>query len=85
MPAVAEAARHEDPGHAVELLVQVVVGEALRVDPADPGVDLVSPRRVLQRLGDRQVRVGQLDVLADERDLEHRLRTLDPLHHRAPA
>ena len=73
-PAVAEAARHEDAGRAVELLVEVVVGERLRVDPADLRVDLVRPGRVLQRLGHGQVGVGQLDVLADERDLEHRLR-----------
>ena len=57
-------------GDAVEPLVQVLVGQRLRVDPADLGVDLVRPGRVAERLGDRQVGVGQLDVLADERDLE---------------
>ena len=40
---------------------------------------------MLERLGDRQVRVGQLDVLADETDLEGRLGCLDPLDQCAPA
>ena len=83
--AIAEPARDEDPGRAVELLVQVVVGQRLGVDPADLGSTLVRPRRVVERLGHRQVRVGQLDVLADEGDLEHRLGRLDALDQGAPA
>ncbi len=70
--AMAEAARDEDAGDAVEPLVQVLVGQRLRIDPADLGVDLVRPGRVAERLGDRQVRVGELDVLADEGDLDDR-------------
>ena len=72
------------PADAVEPLVQVVVGQRLGIDPADLGVDLVRPGRVAERLGDRQVGVGQLDVLADEGDLEDRLRRLDPVDERAP-
>ena len=68
--AMPEPARDEDPGDAVETLVQVLLGQRLRIDPAHLGVDLVRPGRVLERLGDRQVGVGQLDVLADERDLQ---------------
>ena len=68
--AMAEPAGHEDAGGAVEALVQVLVGQRLRVDPADPGVDLVRPCRVAKRLRDREVGVGELDVLADEGDLE---------------
>ncbi len=45
----------------------------------------MGPRRVAERLGHRQVCVGQLDVLADEGDLEARLGRLDPLDQRAPA
>ena len=58
--------------------------QRLRVDPADLGVDAVGPGGVAERLGDGQVRVRQLDVLADEGDLEARLRGLDPLDERAP-
>ena len=43
--AVAEAARDEDPGGALEPLVEVLVGQRLRIDPADLGVDLVGPAR----------------------------------------
>ena len=82
--AVAEAARDEDAGDAVESVVEVLVGERLRIDPADLGVDLVRPGRVAERLGDRQVGVGQLDVLADEGDLEDRLGRLDPVDERPP-
>ena len=38
-PAVAEAARDEDARHAIEPVVQVVVGQRLRIDPAHLGVD----------------------------------------------
>ena len=82
--AMAEAARDEDAGHAVERGRDVVGGQRLRIDPADLGVHLVRPGRVAERLGDRQVGVRQLDVLADERDLEDRLRRLDPGDQRPP-
>ena len=63
----------------------VVGRELLAVDPADLRVHAVRPGRVAQGLGHGQVGVRQLDVLADERDLERRLGRLDPLDERAPA
>ena len=48
--AVAEAARDEDAGDALESVVQVLVGQRLRIDPADLGVDLVRPRRAMLTL-----------------------------------
>ena len=54
------------------------------IDPAHLGVDLVRPGRVAERLGDAEVGVGQLDVLADEGDLEDRLGRLDPGDEGAP-
>ena len=44
--------------------------QLLGVDPADLDVDAVSRAGVAERLGDAEVGVGQLDVLADDRDLE---------------
>src|SRR4029078_3588555 len=67
-PAVAEATRHEDARRAVEPLVEVLVGESLRVDPADLRVHAVGPGRVAERLGNAEIRVRQLNVLADEGD-----------------
>ena len=69
---MAEAARHEDPGRTPELLADVVGRERLGVDPAHGDVMVLRPGRMVERLGHRQVRVGQLDVLADERDLQAR-------------
>ena len=60
------------------------MGERLRIDPADLGIHAVGPGRVLERLGHRQVRVGKLDVLADEGDLQAGLGRLDPLDQRPP-
>ena len=57
-------------GDAGEALGVVLRGQRLGVDPADLASTLVRPGRVAERLGDRQVGVGQLDVLADEGDLE---------------
>ncbi len=71
--AMPEAAGDEHARRAVEALVHVLGGQLLAVDPADLGVDAARPGRVLERLGDREVGVGELDVLADERDLEGRL------------
>ena len=84
-PAMPEPAGHDDARRAIEGGVEGVLRERLRVDPADLDVDIVSPAGVLQRLGDGEVGVGKLDVLADEGDLELRLVALDPLHQRPPA
>src|SRR5204862_5208561 len=83
--AMAEAARHQDSRGALEPAVQVLLRERLAVDPADLRVDAMGPGCVAERLGDAEIRVRQLDVLADEGDLERRLRRLDPLDERAPS
>ncbi len=71
---VAEAAGDQDAGRTLEAFVEVLLGQRLGVDPPDASVDLVRPGGVLEGLGDRQVRIRQLDVLADQGDLEDRLR-----------
>ena len=82
--AMAEAAGHEDAGRALEAFVDVLLRQRLRIDPADARIDLVRPGGVLERLGDREVGIRQLDVLADEGDLEDRLGRLDPGDEGAP-
>ena len=64
--AMAEAARDDDAGRALEPVVEFSLRQRLGVDPADLRVDAVRPRRVVERLGDRDVGVRQLDVLADD-------------------
>ena len=83
-PAVAEPTRDEDPGDPGEGRGRVLRGERLGVDPADPDVDPVRPGGVADRLGHAHVGVGQLDVLADEADLEGRLGSLDELDQGRP-
>src|SRR4051794_15799157 len=82
--AVAETARDEDPGRAAQALVAVLDRQRLRVDPAHDDRAPLGPTRVAQSLRHRHVRVGQLDVLADERDLELWLGTLDQIDEFAP-
>src|SRR5437762_132519 len=69
------AARSETAGdeYAVDLLElrdRLLERHVLRVDPAQADVHAVVDARVLERLVDRQVRVVELHVLADERDLD---------------
>ncbi len=83
-PARAKAARHQ---HAVDRLEQLgclVVGHILGVDPAHPHGAAAVQARVLQRLVHRQVRVLQLHVLPDERDLCELAPLVDPARQLRP-
>src|SRR5438128_3248854 len=82
--AVAEASRHDDAIEADERLDVVRAFEVLAVGPLQPNVASCGPRRVLDRLGDREIRVGKLDVLADEPDRERNARAADALGERLP-
>ncbi len=80
----AEAAGHDD---AVEVVQPAVGEEALGVvgrDPFDEHVGAARVAAVLQRLDDREVRVGQVDVLADEPDAHVVLRRTNPVDERRP-
>ena len=80
----AEAARHEHAVDAGQLGAGLVERHVLGVDPAHVHPAAVVDARVLQRLVHRQVRVVELDVLADERDLDRVLALLDPLGELEP-
>ena len=54
-------------------------------DPADAHLGVVVEAARAQRLGDRQVGVGQVDVLADERDLDLVLGLVHALQQHVPA
>ena len=66
--AVAETARDDDPVEMPELAVSEQPFDVLGLDPFDLDLRTVMETGVLERLDDRQVGVGQLDVLADDPD-----------------
>ena len=65
-----EAARNEDAVHLGEYLVDLFGREGLGVYPVHVDLVVVEDARVVERLVDRQVCVGQLHVLADKRDVD---------------
>ncbi len=72
--AMAEAARHEDAGNAVERVVERFVAEAPRSRPSGCLTSTSCAHAgMAERFGHRQVRVRQLDVLANQGDLDDRL------------
>ena len=83
-PAVPEAARHHEAVEADERLDVVRALEALAVDPFESHVTARGPGCVADRLRDREVRIGQLDVLPDEPDGERHARSPDALGERLP-
>ena len=73
----AEPAGDKDSVHLLELLLRLLERHPLGIHPAHAhGAALVQPG-MLQRLVHRQIRVVQLDVLADEPDLDLLLRLPD--------
>ena len=83
-PARAEAAGDEDAVDLLELARRLLVGHVLGVHPADAHAATVVDARVLQRLVHGEVRVVELHVLADERDLDLALELSRPLDQLAP-
>ena len=84
--AVAEASGHQDPVNAAKELGDVVfLHERFRihVDPVDPHA--VEQARVLERLVEALVGVGELHVLADHRDAHLLFPALEDLHELLPA
>ena len=60
------------------------VWHSSRGDPADRDLGVVGEAAGAQRLGDRQVGVGQVDVLADQRDLDLVLGAVHPAQQLVP-
>ena len=84
--ALAEAAGHEDRVHAFELLHRLALGlEHLGIDPVELDPDIVGDAAMGHRLGQRFVAVGQMRVLADDRDLDLALGPADAVDDRVPA
>src|SRR5512132_514368 len=81
---VAEAARYDDAVEADEWLDVAVALELLAVDPDQLHVAAGRPRRMLHGLGDRQIRVRQLDVLTDQADRQRDTRAADAVDQEAP-
>ena len=80
---LAEAARHQD---RVEVLqaVGTVALDLLGIDVVDPHPRLGVDAGMDQRLAERLVRLGQVDVLADHRDAYLALRVLERMHQAIP-
>src|SRR5690606_27886268 len=81
-----EAAGHADAIEVAQRLLGAL-GCLARVgrDPADVDLGLVREAARLERLGDRQVRVGQVDVLADQADGDLVLGVVHRVQHLLPA
>ena len=60
------------------------VGAVVGGDPADVDLRVVGEAAGAQRLGDRQVGVGQVDVLADQRDRDLVRRVVHPAQQLVP-
>ena len=75
----AEAARHEHPVDLLEQLGRFFQGHPFRIDPAHVHLRAVVCACMLQRFVHRQVRVLQLHVLADQRNLDDLLALLHSL------
>ena len=69
-PARAEAARDEDAVDLLELGDRLLVRHVLGIHPANAHAAAGVDARVLERLVHGEVRVVELHVLADERDLD---------------
>ena len=81
----AEAARHEHGVDAAERLLGAGLGLALVAGhPADAHLGVVVEAAGAHRLGDREVGVGQVDVLADQGDLDVVLGVVHPAQQLVP-
>ena len=72
------------PSQVASSSLDLAVGEPLAVHPDDLDVAAVVRARVVQRLDHRHVGVGELVVLADQRDPHRVGGRLDPLHEPLP-
>ncbi len=81
----AEASGDQDAVGAIEPRRDLGVADGLGVDPVDLDLAAVVDGRMLERLGDRQVGVLELHVLADERDPHGAARLAGAARDRLPA
>jgi len=82
--ALSEAAGHDHAVGTVELLGDRVGREVLAVDPAQVEPAAVVDGGVLERLPDREVRLVELHVLADQSDRHLALTGVDTVNELAP-
>ena len=80
----AEPAGHDDAVEAVQPAFGEQAFGVVGRDPVDHHLGAARVAAVLQRLDHREVRVGQVDVLADEPDAHVVRRPRTRLHERAP-
>ena len=83
-PALAEAARHKHAAAARQLLRRVLRRHALGRHPFHAHLRMMGDAAVGQRLDDREIRIRQLDIFADNRNADVPFRGQQPLDHAAP-
>ena len=80
----AEAAGHDDAVEAGERALGEQAFGVVGRDPVDHDLGAARVAAVLQRFDDREVRVGQVDVLADQADVHFLVGGPHALDERAP-
>ena len=83
--ALAEAARHQDAVHALEVVDGVVPLEDLGIDPVHIDAHVIGDAAMRKRLGERLVGVEQMRVFADHRDRHLAFGLADALDDALPA
>ena len=83
--AAAEAGRHQDAVHLRQQRGRAAPLDLLGVDVVQVDAAVVADAAVNQRLVEALVRFDQVDVLADQADLDLGLRALEPVHDALPA
>ena len=81
--ALAEAAGHQDAVHGPQHFPDVAVVELFAVDEMHVDLGVVVHTRMMQRLDDRQIRVGQAGVLAHDSHIAVMLHMGGRIHKRA--
>ena len=83
--AAAEAGRHQDAVHLRQQRGRAAPLDLLGVDVVQVDAAVVADAAVDQRLVEALVRLDEVDVLADQADLDLGLRALEPVHDAAPS
>ena len=83
-PAAAEPAGDDHAVHIGEHFGDIIARYRFRIDPLDPDVRAVDIARMAECLGDRQIGIVELDILADQGDRNVLRTVVDAVEHLVP-